>query len=564
MTMGNRVAGFGDVRGAAMRTRGARRLMLAGLMAAAFSIGSGRAQVAGSYQMAPILSDGYATAPVVDAGFVDPWGFNNTGTFWINANVTGLSYVSGTNGAVKLKAIVPPASGTSPGSPTGIVKPPAGFVLSNGAAASFVFGTIDGTISGWSGALGGTSPALIMVNNSAANAVYTDIALDPAGAGTVLLAANFGKGGTVEVYDSMFKPTTLPGTFTDPNVPAGYAPYAVHAIGTQVFVTYMLRSTTTYSETLGPNTGFVSVFDVNGNYVQRAIMGGNLNAPWGMALAPATFGVYGGDLLVGNLGDGLINVYDPVSFAYLGQLPDATGKPILNSLPGAGVANTYAGLWEIGFGRGNPSTGSPAVTSAGDPNTLYFAAGLDAESHGLFGAISTVAATGGVTTFGFSASTPALTVVHGKSVSATLAVTPVNGFAGAVTLGCTGLPANSTCSFTPATVTVNSNAPATATVTIATNPGASAALREKGGASTYLALLMLPCGLLLFGAGRKRRGTIAVSLCALFAGAMVASSALSGCGSAAATGTPTGASKVTIVATAGAISQTTTVNLTVQ
>jgi uncharacterized protein (TIGR03118 family) len=531
------------------------------------------AQTAGSYQVTPILSDGYATAPVVDAGFVDPWGFNNAGTFWINTAVTGYSYVNGINGVVKLKAIVPPATGTGPGKPTGIVKnTTTGFILSNNAVPSFIFGTLDGTISGWNGALGSTLPSPIMVNNSAANAVYTDIALDASANGTVLLAANFGAAGKVEIYNQSYAPTTLAGTFTDPNVPAGYAPYAIHVISGQVYVTYMLRSTSSsggsspsYAEILGPNTGFISVFDVNGNFLSRAITGGNLNAPWGMALAPASFGVYGGDLLVGNLGDGLINVYNPTTYAYLGQLTDATGKPVLYSLPGAGVANSYLGLWEIGFGQGNATTNSPSISNAGDPGILYFAAGLDAEQHGLFGSISAVP-TNGAANFAFSTSTSTLTVKAGQTTSATLAFEPINGFTGTVSLACSGLPVDATCSFSPTTVALNATAPATTTLIITTDIPTSSLAHPGKSAIAYAGLSLLPAGLLLAGFLGRRRKLGAIRVLALLVVGVAAASVVSGCGGTAKPlpVTPTGTSAVKITATSGSVTQTATVNVTVQ
>ena len=147
---------------------------------------------------------------------------------------------------------------------------------------------------------------------------------------------------------------------------------AIKAIGTQVFVAYMLRTTPPfapgadpYQEILGPNTGFVSVFDDNGNFIARAVTGGNLNAPWGIAIAPAGFGIYGGDLLIGNFGDGLITAYNPTTFAYLGVVADGAGKPI-----------AYPGLWSI-FGD-----------ASGDPTAQYFTAGIAQETHGLYGVIT--------------------------------------------------------------------------------------------------------------------------------------------------------------------------------
>lgn len=526
---------------------------------------AGLAQTAGSYSLTSIISDGYTPATVTDAGFVDPWGISLGSDFWIDTAVTGYSYVNFANGAVQFKATIPAAKGTGTGQPTGTVfNNTTGFLLSNGSKASFLFASLDGSIWGWNGKLlSSGNISLKAVDNSAASAVYTDIALDPSSAGTVLLATNFGKGASVEVYDQTFKPTTLAGAFTDPNVPAGYAPYAVHVISKQVYVTYMLRSTTTYSETLGPNTGFVSVFDVNGNFLKRAITGGNLNAPWGMALAPAGFGIYGGDLLVGNLGDGLINVFDPNTYAYLGQITDATGAPILSKYPGAGSANSYVGLWEIVFGVG-VAGGSPTTTAAGDPNTLYFAAGLDAETHGVFGSISQNAATGGATNFGFSSSTPVASVTNGSSTALTLAVDPINGFSGPVTFACSGLPVNASCSFSAPTLSLAPNAIGIETLTIYTGGDKAsnqAAPFHRSGNGSYAALAFLPFGCVLLLAGR-RKFRINPKLMVVLVGAAVAA-ALAGCGSAN-TATPAGMTAVTVTATSGATSHTTTINLTVQ
>jgi uncharacterized protein (TIGR03118 family) len=532
---------------------------------------SALAQTAGSYSVTNILSDGYVPATVTDAKFVDPWGISIGKDFWIDTAVTGYSYVNVTNGTISFKATIPAVSGTGTGQPTGTVfNSTKGFVLSNGSAASFLFASLDGGIWGWNGGLFASgNVSLKAIDNSAANAVYTDIALDPAASATVLLAANFGKGAAVEVYDQTFKPITLAGSFTDPNVPAGYAPYAIHVIANQVFVTYMLRSTSTYSETLGPNTGFVSVFDVNGNFIKRAITGGNLNAPWGMALAPAGFGIYGGDLLVGNLGDGLINVYDPTTFAYLGQITDATGAPILGSYPGAGTTSGYVGLWELVFGTGT-ATSNPSSAAVGDSNTLYFSAGLDAETHGVFGAISQNAATGGTSAFAFSASSPVVAVKSGSSASVTLAVDPINGFNGPVTFTCAGLPAAATCSFSSPTLTVAPNASATETLTIDTgtatakNDVAPFHIKDRGRIAQ--AALFAPFAALALFVGRRRFNVRSAKLL-LCIFTVLACAAISGCAGSTSTAppvTPAGTSTVTVTATSGAMSHTSTLTLTVQ
>jgi uncharacterized protein (TIGR03118 family) len=541
--------------------------LLKGVAALALTLATaaGMAQTAGSYSLSNIISDGYVPATVTDTNFIDPWGISGTTDFWIDTAVTGYSYVNYANGNILFKTTIPAAKGTGTGQPTGTVfNSTTGFVLSNGSKASFLFASLDGSIWGWNGKLGTTgSISLKAVDNSAANAVYTGIALDPSAGGTVLLAANFGAGAKVEVYNQSFAPATLTGTFTDPNVPAGYAPYDIHIISNQVYVTYMLRSTTTYSETLGPNTGFISVFDVNGNFLKRAITGGNLNAPWGMALAPTGFVIFGGDLLVGNLGDGLINVYDPNTYAYLGQITDATGAPILNSYPGAGATSSYVGLWEIVFGNGVVN-GTPSTTNAGDPNTLYFTAGLDAETHGVFGSISQNAATGGTTNFAVSTSSSVATVANGASTSLTLAVAPINGFSGPVTFACNGLPVYSTCTFSSPTLTVSSNASATETLTIST--GGYKARNEAvpfphSGSRSYAALACMPFACLLLFAGRKKLG-INPKLMLVLAGA-VGAVTLAGC-SYTNTTTPAGTSAITITATSGTTTHTSKVNLTVQ
>jgi uncharacterized protein (TIGR03118 family) len=516
------------------------------------------AQQATVYKQTNIISDGAVPALVTDPNFVDPWGVSIGQAFWINTNVTGFDYVTDASGNIQFKATIPPASGTGPGSPTGTVfvsgAPAGSFMLSNGQRAVFLFCSLDGTISGWNLSSPG-NVAEIKVNRSASKAAYTDIALVTNSTGTYVLAANFGQGHSVEVFDSGFNPVAFSGPFTDPNLPAGYAPYAIHTIGTTVYVTYMLRDTTTFQETLGAGTGIVDAYDVNGQFVKRAITGGNLNAPWGMALAPSGFGRFGGDLLVGNFGDGVINVYDPTSYDFLGQLTDANGNVITNS-----------GLWEIVFGQANPSVG--------DPNTLYFSAGLNQERDGLFGSIAAVAsnATG---SFTLTSSSGALTVTRGQSVMATLNLAPANGFTGSVSLACSGLPAGTTCSFSQTSINVTGAATAQTTLTISSSTSytpptgytaKSTAPPKRGRVGIAMAALTPFAALLLFGAAGRRRFLAMLPIVLL--GLMV-TAGVAGCGSGGSMGsgslpTPTGTSQVTVTATSGAISKSTVIALTVQ
>jgi uncharacterized protein (TIGR03118 family) len=518
------------------------------LVAAIVSCGLASAQTAGAYQVTPILTDtalpGVTTT--VDAGFVNPWGISGGNTLWIDTAGTGFSYLSSVAGVLgSFKAIVPPASGTGTGLPSGTIQntTASGFVLSNGTKASFLFATLDGTISGWNSGTSATgNHALIQVNNSSASAVYTDMALVTNTTGSFLLVPNFGAGAKVEIYNTSFQTATLAGTFTDPNIPAGYAPYAIKVLGTQVFVTYMLRATSgNFQPTVGPNTGFVSVFDVNGNYVARAVTGGNLNAPWGVAIAPASFGIFGGDLLIGNFGDGLITAYNPTTYAYLGMLADSTGKPI-----------AYPGLWEIFV----------SASTAALPNSIYFDAGTGGEKHGLFGVItnSTTATTS--PTFNLSVSTPVTTAKVGSSTSVTLSIAPTNSFTGNVTFSCSGLPTSATCSFASPQLAVTAAAPATEVLTIQTSAGTASRGYERVASGVAFAML-LPFGSLLV--LRRRNKSSGLRILGLLTVLLASAGVIAGCGSSGGmSATPAGTSNVTITATSGSITQTTTVALTVQ
>jgi uncharacterized protein (TIGR03118 family) len=527
------------------------------------------AQTAGTYAVTNLVSDGSVPAAITDANFINPWGVTNA-TFWINAQGTGFDYViSPTNfppftppatPAIAFKISIPPAAGgtTATGSPTGAASTGAatGFVLPNGTKATFLFASLDGIITGWNSKLGTAGAvAQVAINNSAAGAVYTDMALVTNTNGTYILATNFGKAAAIEVYDSTFAPAKLAGSFTDPTLPAGYVPYSVHVIGTQVFVTYALRAATG-GPTVAPGNGMVNVFDTNGNFVAHAVTpGGNLNAPWGLAIAPATFGIFGGDLLVGNFGDGIINAYDPKTFAYLGQLADGTGKTLV-----------YASLWELFFGLTQPS-----ATNGGNLNTLYFAAGLTGEKHGLLASISTNPSATGAATYGFSASSSTATVTAGSSATFVVSAAPANNFSGTVALACSGLPQAATCSFSPTSLAVTAGAPATSTVTLATVKK-SACVRPftiHGAAIGKITVaFLLPFGaLLLFPRRRSPGQQRTLRLLGLFGAFLLSVGFIAGCSSTSdvfVPSTPAGMSAVTIKATSGTITQSTIVNLTVQ
>jgi len=360
---------------------------------------------------------------------------------------------------------------------------------------------------------------------------------------------NFGQGADVEVYNSSFQKMSLAGAFADPNVPAGYAPYAVKSIGTQVYVAYMLRTTPpfapgagSYQEIFGTGNGFVSVFDVNGNYLARAVTGGNLNAPWGITIAPAGFGIYGGDLLIGNFADGLITAYNPTTYAYLGVVADGTGKPIAN-----------AGLWAIFV-----STATAAI-----PNSIYFTAGPDGETHGLFGAITSGAPTTGTQTFNVSASLPVTSVAVGAAAAMSISVAPSNAFSGTVSLSCSGLPASATCVFGSPQLAVTSSAPAITTLSIQTSTGTAGSGYARASSAGFGGglLALLPAAMLAVVGVRRRRFARVSMMVALLVGAM---GLVAGCATSAGTpATPAGMSTVMVTATSGSVTQTTAITLTV-
>jgi uncharacterized protein (TIGR03118 family) len=202
--------------------------------------------------------------------------------------------------------------------------------------------------------------------------VYKGLALGANASGPVLYAANFA-GGTIDAFDANMAPMVTAGGFTDPNLPAGFAPFNIQKFGRSLYVTYALQNDAKHDDVGGAGNGYINVFDMDGNLRKRLVAGGALNSPWGMAMAPGFFGDYSGTLLVGNFGDGLINSYDPVTGDWLGALQDASGNPLV-----------IQGLWGLIFGNG--------AANGGDANTLYFAAGIAGdgavEDHGLFGSVT--------------------------------------------------------------------------------------------------------------------------------------------------------------------------------
>lgn len=330
------------------------------------------------YGQRNLVSDGSISADHTDPNLVNPWGiaFNPTGFWWVSDNHSSRSTLyDGSGVANSLIVNIPGADGMpASGASTGIVFNGSNNFLVQGAEpARFLFAGEDGLITAWAPGLPPPPPstqAHVVVNNSGTEANYKGIAI----AGERLFATDF-RNGRIDAFDSSFAPVTPAGGFNDPNLPAGFAPFNIQAFGSQLYVTYAVPDDEGKDDVPGAGNGIVNIFDSDGNLIRRLASEGVLNSPWGLALAPADFGPLSNSLLVGNFGDGIINAFDPATGDLLGTLNDADGEPI-----------QIEGLWGLGFGNG---------MDAGPTNTLFFAAGPDDETHGLFGSIA-IPAPGGV------------------------------------------------------------------------------------------------------------------------------------------------------------------------
>jgi uncharacterized protein (TIGR03118 family) len=340
------------------------------------------------------------TAANFDPGLVNPWGISESGSspFWISDNGAGTTTLYNTAGQPQTLVVSIPAPDDplgSGGAPTGqafnIASAQNAFpvtgVNAGGAAttlpATFLFATEDGTILGWNGGVFPASVpppppsppnkhAIIAVDNSASDAVYKGMAIAVDSTGAALLYATNFRAGTVEVYDGGFHPVNLPSdAFTDRHLPRGYAPFNIVPVTvnglTELFVSYAKQNGEKKDDVAGQGHGIVNTFDPAGHLLRRFARHGQLDSPWGMALAPGGFGEFGGDLLIGNFGNGHINAYDVMTGHFRGKVRGLHGKAIV-----------IDGLWALKFGNGG---------NGGDANTLYFTAGPNSEADGLFGSL---------------------------------------------------------------------------------------------------------------------------------------------------------------------------------
>ncbi len=362
-----------------------KTLLTAGAMAAVALGTSASSVVARGYLQTNLVSNTSAIPAVTtDPNLQNAWGiaFFPGAPFWISDNNGGLSTLyDGLGDIIPLVVTIPWPTGSAVGSPTGVVANTNSslFIIPGSSdPALFIFDSEDGTVSAWSPLVNLTQAQLVIDNSqggSSTGAVYKGLALGENATGVFLYASNF-RSGKIDVFSSTFAATTLTGSFTDPKLPPGFAPFGIENINGDLFVTYAMQEAAKHDPMTGAHLGFVDIFDTNGNLITRFAAKGPLNAPWGVAQAPFNFGQFRNMILIGNFGDGHINAYDPLTYKFVGRLADSSNQPL-----------TIDGLWALTFGG--------ALNS--DPGTLYFSAGPNSELNGLFGSITAGATAGGST-----------------------------------------------------------------------------------------------------------------------------------------------------------------------
>jgi uncharacterized protein (TIGR03118 family) len=351
------------------RTRSSGLAAVFGIAMLGWSLAKAPAAAARGFKQVNLVADTAGMAGHTDPNLLNAWGmtFDRTqkGPLTVADNHAGVVTAYDPTGQPAGTPVTIPAAGGAMGAPTGVVF--------NGTADfhgdTFISVSEDGIIAGWRAG----APAVVEADNSAAAAVYKGVALGSSSMGNFLYATNF-HAGTVDVFDKDFRAARLPGSFTDPKAPVGFAPFGIHNIHGRLYVTFAMQDADRQDDVKGAGHGFIDIFDTDGHLLRRfasgTAAGGRLavlDSPWGMALAPRRFGRFGRTLLVGNFGSGHIVAFDRRTGHPKGLLRDSAGSPL-----------TLDGLWEVLFGGGG---------SAGDPHKLYFTSGPDDENHGLLGSL---------------------------------------------------------------------------------------------------------------------------------------------------------------------------------
>jgi len=353
---------------ALVRLRGIGVVVFALAALALFAIPASAVAVPGTYTVTALVSNNGVPGTTTDERLVNAWGLvaGPATPWWVSDNGADFSTLYLASG-VKRNLNV-----SVDGAPTGIVfnGDSASFrVGPSNAGAPFIFATEGGTIAGWNPSLG--TAAEVKVDSSAAGAIYKGLAIATTATGPQLFATDF-HNARIDVFNATWAAVTPAGGFVDSKISAGYAPFGIQTIGARIFVTYAKQGPGARDELHGQGLGFVDAFDTDGNLLVRVAQHGQLNAPWGLALAPASFGRFGGDLIVGNFGDGQVNAYQETpdgTFELMGSLRTADGRKLV-----------IDGLWALQFGHG--------TVNNGPIDKLFFTAGPNDESDGLFGTIT--------------------------------------------------------------------------------------------------------------------------------------------------------------------------------
>jgi len=345
--------------------------------------------VQSSFTVTALVSDGVVPAAHTDANLKNPWGvaFNPKGLVWVADNGTNVATLYDGNGVPQSLVVTIPDGKNGSASPTGIVfNGTQSFTVSeNGKSgvAAFIFTGEGGTITAWAPDVGPTN-AFVMYDDGTGGAVYKGLALAAMNGNNFLYATDF-HNNKIDVFNTNFTKVAMPGAFTDPAIPVGFAPFGIQAIGSNLFVTYAMQDPVKHDDVAGAGLGMVDVYDTAGNLKQRFATGGSLNAPWGIAQAPGNFGSMSGAILIGNFGNGTINGFNASSGQSMGPLTGPNGSPIVEH-----------GVWGIAFG--NDLSNQPS-------NTLFFAAGPNDEADGVYGRIDLNTTSSSGTSTGSSAGT---------------------------------------------------------------------------------------------------------------------------------------------------------------
>jgi len=347
----------------------ALRASLVGVSLGAASILSIAAAQATEFHVIKLVSDTGGAAHS-DSNLINPWGLatSPTGPFWVANNGTATSTIYNTSGTPQPLVVTVNPSGAAP---TGIVfnGNSADFHVSEGGktgAATFIFAGEDGSISGWAPSVA-VDHTIVAGPDASLKAIYKGLAIGSFGGAQFLYASDF-RNGMVEQFDSGFN---LVRSFSDPTVAPGYAPFGAQVLGSHLFVTYALQDADKEDDVAGAGNGYVDEFNLDGTFVRQLVsQGGEINSPWGLDIAPSSFGEFAGDLLVGNFGDGTISAFDLTSGMFDGKLRGTDGNPIV-----------LGDLWALLNGNGG---------KGGDADKVYFTAGVSDEAHGLFGALAAV------------------------------------------------------------------------------------------------------------------------------------------------------------------------------